>query len=337
MLNSERIFSDSRTRAGIEDAFFRRAMAIYCENESKKVIAELEASGEEAEVSAKPLFGIFAKLRRERGFSSAFRIAKKVTDRVALLVLAAVIVFAGAVTASADVRSSLAEFTSRWGTFTNIGDESFDLDGEDVKSFSVDYATGWNFDSEGTRNIAKDEIIFGGEVIGASSRYYINYDIDMNGNGPTICNDNTYCISYDDNSDPYPIKGIIAENDYGNAVFYPYYNDNGDNLYMICKRDETAESIFKESSELALPDGTSAKVQPFYINMWCLDLEGSDGSLVSPTMSDFSSDGHQYVEAEIVFKSITVWPFCDGEGEEIWGTRAYGDFYLSNVNILNQF
>ena len=337
MLNSERIFSDSRTRSGIEDAFFRRAMAIYCENESKKVIAELEASGEEAEVSAKPLFGIFAKLRRERGFSSAFRIAKKVTDRVALLVLAAVIVFAGAVTASADVRSSLAEFTSRWGTFTNIGDESFDLDGEDVKSFSVDYATGWNFDSEGTRNIAKDEIIFGGEVIGASSRYYINYDIDMNGNGPTICNDNTYCISYDDNSDPYPIKGIIAENDYGNAVFYPYYNDNGDNLYMICKRDETAESIFKESSELALPDGTSAKVQPFYINMWCLDLENDDGSLVSPTMSDFSSDGHQYVEAEIVFKSITDWPFCDGEGEELWGTRAYGDFYLSNVNILNRF
>lgn len=337
MLNSERIFSDSRTRAGIEDAFFRRAMALYCENESKKVIAEMEADRTERESNAKPLERIFAKLRRERGFSSAFRIAKKVTDRVALLVLAAVIVFAGAVTASADVRSSLAEFTSRWGTFTNIGDESFDLDGEDVKSFSVDYATGWNFDSEGTRNIAKDEIIFGGEVIGASSRYYINYDIDMNGNGPTICNDNTYCISYDDNSDPYHIKGIIAENDYGNAVFYPYYNDNGDNLYMICKRDETAESIFKESSELALPDGTSAKVQPFYINMWCLDFENDDGSLVSPTMSDFSSDGHQYVEAEIVFKSITVWPFCDGEGEEIWGTRAYGDFYLSNVNILNRF
>ena len=43
MLNSERVFSDSQTRAGIEDAFFRRAMAIYCENESKKVIAEMEA------------------------------------------------------------------------------------------------------------------------------------------------------------------------------------------------------------------------------------------------------------------------------------------------------
>ena len=36
MLNSERIFSDSRTLNAIEDTFFRRAMAIYCENESKK-------------------------------------------------------------------------------------------------------------------------------------------------------------------------------------------------------------------------------------------------------------------------------------------------------------
>ena len=37
MLNSERIFSDSRTLNAIEDTFFRRAMAIYRENESKKV------------------------------------------------------------------------------------------------------------------------------------------------------------------------------------------------------------------------------------------------------------------------------------------------------------
>ena len=180
MLNSERIFSDSRTLNAIEDTFFRRAMAIYCENESKKVMSELEASDTEPKRSAAPVSRIFAKLRRQSGFSNAFRIAKKITDRVALFVLAVVIIFVGAVTASADVRSSLAEFTSRWGTFTNIAEEPFDLDGEDVKSFSVDYATGWNFDSEGTRNIKKKKKIFGGEIIGASSRYYINYDVDMN-------------------------------------------------------------------------------------------------------------------------------------------------------------
>ena len=167
MLNSERIFSDSRTLNAIEDTFFRRAMAIYCENESKKVMSELEASDTEPKRSAAPVSRIFAKLRRQSGFSNAFRIAKKITDRVALFVLAVVIIFVGAVTASADVRSSLAEFTSRWGTFTNIAEEPVDLDGEDVKSFSVDYATGWNFDSEGTRNIANGEKIFGGEIIGA--------------------------------------------------------------------------------------------------------------------------------------------------------------------------
>ena len=336
MLNSERTFSQKSLYEDLENSFFRNIMAIYCENESKKLLEEMKSSCEKPE-NAASISKIYRKVHRSASLTSAFRVLRKITDRVALLVLAAVIIFAGAVTASAEVRSSLAEFTSRWGMFTNIGDESFDLDGEDIKSFTVDYATGWNFDSEGTRNIANGEKLFGGEIIGASSRYYINYEMDMNDIGPTICNNNTYCINYDEKSAPHFIKGIITENEHGNVIFYPYYNDNGDNLYMICKRDETAEMIFKEESELSLPDGTSAKVQPFFINMWCLDLETSDGSLVSPSMSDFSSDDSKFIEVEIMFKSITVWPFCDGEGEELWGTRAYGDFYLSNVNILNQF
>ena len=336
MLNSERTFSQKSLYEDLENSFFRNIMAIYCENESEKLLEEMKSSCEKPE-NAASISKIYRRVHRSASLTSAFRVLRKITDRVALLVLAAVIIFAGAVTASAEVRSSLAEFTSRWGTFTNIGDESFDLDGEDIKSFTVDYATGWNFDSEGTRNIANGEKLFGGEIIGASSRYYINYEMDMNDIGPTICNNNTYCINYDEKSAPHFIKGIITENEHGDVIFYPYYNDNGDNLYMICKRDETAERIFKEESELSLPDGTSAKVQPFFINMLCFDLEKNDGSLVQPTMNDFSSDDSKFIEVEIMFKSITVWPFCDGEGEELWGTRAYGDFYLSNVNILNHF
>lgn len=336
MPDSGRTFSQKSLYEDLEDSFFRNIMAVYCEKESEKLLEEMKSSSEKPE-NLSPINKIYRKLHRSKNLAAAFRIAKKVTDRVALLVLAAVIVFASAVTVSAEVRSSLAEFTSRWGMFTNIGDESFDLDGEDIKSFTVDYATGWNFDSEGTRNIANGEKLFGGEIIGASSRYYINYEMDMNDIGPTICNNNTYCINYDEKSAPHFIKGIITENEHGNVIFYPYYNDNGDNLYMICKRDETAERIFKEESELSLPDGTSAKVQPFFINMLCFDLEKNDGSLVQPTMNDFSSDDSKFIEVEIMFKSITVWPFCDGEGEELWGTRAYGDFYLSNVNILNHF
>ena len=336
MPDSGRTFSQKSLYEDLEDSFFRNIMAIYCENESEKLLEEMKSSCEKPE-NAASISKIYRRVHRSASLTSAFRVLRKITDRVALLVLAAVIIFAGAVTASAEVRSSLAEFTSRWGTFTNIGDESFDLDGEDIKSFTVDYATGWNFDSEGTRNIANGEKLFGGEIIGASSRYYINYEMDMNDIGPTICNNNTYCINYDEKSAPHFIKGIITENEHGDVIFYPYYNDNGDNLYMICKRDETAERIFKEESELSLPDGTSAKVQPFFINMLCFDLEKNDGSLVQPTMNDFSSDDSKFIEVEIMFKSITVWPFCDGEGEELWGTRAYGDFYLSNVNILNHF
>lgn len=332
MLNSERIFSDSRTRAGIEDAFFRRAMAIYCENESKKVIAEMEADRTERESNAKPLERIFAKLRRERGFSSAFRIAKKVTDRVALLVLAAVIVFAGAVTASADVRSSLAEFTSRWGTFTNIGDESFDLDGEDVKSFSVDYATGWNFDSEGTRNIANGEKLFGGEVTETYSNYFINYSagLGFDSYGPTICNANNYSIYYDENSSP--IKGIVLKGESGIPLFYPYYDNDGNNLYMVCRRTEKAERTFKRNMILSLPDGTEVKVQPFNITLFMYN-EADDPDLIIKLFE--KSD---CVEVEIKPSTIFVSGHNVSEDEELWGTWAGGEIKnLDAVNVIKTF
>ena len=330
MLNSERIFSDSRTRAGIEDAFFRRAMAIYCENESKKVIAEMEADRTERESNAKPLERIFAKLRRERGFSSAFRIAKKVTDRVALLVLAAVIVFAGAVTASADVRSSLAEFTSRWGKFTNIGDESFDLDGEDVKSFRVKYSTVWNFDSDGTRNISQGDYIFGGEVTETYSNYFINYTVGSDAYGPTICSENNYTIRY--NEDSAPIKGVILKDESGIPMFYPYYNDNGDNFYMVCRRTEDEEKAFKEKMILSLPDGTEVKVQPVNIVLFMYN-EAYDPDLISKLFE--KSD---CAEVEIKPSVIFVSGYNVSEDEELWGTGAVGEIKnLDDVNVIKTF
>ena len=326
MLNSERVFSDSQTRAGIEDAFFRRAMAIYCENESKKVIAEMEADHAEQEHSAKPLERIFAKFRRERGFAAAFRVAKKVTDRVALLVLAVVIVFAGAVTASAEVRSSLAEFTSRWGTFTNIGDESFDLDGEDVKSFRVYYATVWNFDSDGTTNISTGEDIFGGKITEAYGNYFINYTVGSDAYGPTICSANNYTIEYDENSSS--IKGVILKDESGIPIFYPYYNDDGNNLYMVCKRTEENENAFKETMNLSLPDGTDVKVQPFSITLFMYN-ESDDPELISKLFRESDC-----VEVEIKPSALFVSAYSESEDDEIWGTRAVGSIgSLNDVNV----
>lgn len=338
MLSSERIFSDSKTRSGIEDAFFRRAMSIYCENESKKVIEEMEACSTSSELSTIPLGRIFSKLRRERGFAAAFRVAKEVTDRVALLVLAAVIVFAGAVTASAEVRSSLAEFTSRWGTFTNIAEEPFDLDGEDVKSFKADYSTVWNFDIEGSRNLLNGEKIFGGEVVDASSNYFIDYTNDKSDLGSAICSANTYTIQYAEDSD-YTIKGIICEDELENgyAVFYPYYNEDGDNLFMVCARDETEENNFKDTLYLTLSDGDTIKVQPFYISLWTYRNIG-DNNVSHPLLTDLSSDNAKYFEAELKFNYISVSAYSMGEDDAVWGTRASGLVdTINDIKIIRTF
>ena len=338
MLNSEHIFSDSRTLNAIEDTFFRRAMAIYCENESKKVMSELEASDTEPKRSAAPVSRIFAKLRRQSGFSNAFRIAKKITDRVALFVLAVVIIFVGAVTASAEVRSSLAEFTSRWGTFTNIAEEPFDLDGEDVKSFKADYSTVWNFDMSGSRNLLNGEKIFGGEIVDASSNYFINYTNGESDLDSAICSANTYTVQYSKDSD-YTVKGIICEDELENgyAVFYPYYNEDGNNLFMVCARDETEENNFRETLYLTLPDGTNIKVQPFYISLWTYRNAGDD--IVShPLLTDFSSNNEKYFEAEIKFNYISVSAYSMGEDDAVWGTRASGLVdTISDIKIIKEY
>lgn len=330
MLNSERIFSDSRTLNAIEDTFFRRAMAIYCENESKKVMSELEASDTEPKRSAAPVSRIFAKLRRQSGFSNAFRIAKKITDRVALFVLAVVIIFVGAVTASAEVRSSLAEFTSRWGTFTNIAEEPFDLDGEDVKSFRVNYSTVWNFDSDGTRNISQGDYIFGGEVTETYSNYFINYTVGSDAYGPTICSENNYTIRY--NEDSAPIKGVILKDESGIPMFYPYYNDNGDNFYMVCRRTEDEEKAFKEKMILSLPDGTEVKVQPVNIVLFMYN-EAYDPDLISKLF-----EKSECAEVEIKPSVIFVSGYNVSEDEELWGTRAVGEIKnLDDVNVIKTF
>lgn len=332
MLNSDRTLSQKNLHDDLEDSIFRGIMAEYCENESAKLLCEADSAA--APKNPSYINRLFAKFRRGKNFSAAFHIAKRITDRVALLVLAAVIVFAGAVTASADVRSSLAEFTSRWSKFENISENKFDLNGEDVKSFTVNYATGWNFDSGEYKKIRHESKIFGGTVYLPSSRYFVNYTYGTDSYPAAICNDNTYTVSYDDSAAP--IKGIIASDENGDAVFYPYYNKNGDNLFMVCKRDEDAENEFKKNLYLALPNGEKVKVQPFCVNLHYFDDDS--GYAKEPVVSDFSASGSDYLEVEIKLQNLTVWPFCDGEGEEIWGTRASAFFKnLESVTVTKEY
>lgn len=334
MLNSERTFSRKSLYEDLEDSFFRNIMAIYCENESEKLLEEMKSSCEKPE-NAASISKIYRRVRRSASLTSAFRVLRKITDRVALLVLAAVIIFAGAVTASAEVRSSLAEFTSRWSAYKDLSGEPFDLGGSDIQNFTVNYATVWNFDSPGYTKLRGGETIFGGEVAPTASSYYIGYSY-VNTDSTIDCTDISYLITPLTNSE-LVVKGIISTNSLNNVIFYPYYNDNGDNLLMVCSRDEDSEQLFESRTHLALPDGTEAHVQPFGIYLSLAD-GGENGGRYAFSLDDIRTGTSNFIEAEIKFDSIYVCGITHNENDPIYGTRAYGEILSFNdIKILNSY
>lgn len=336
MLNSERTFSRKSLYEDLEDSFFRNIMAIYCENESEKLLEEMKSSCEKPE-NAVSISKIYRRVHRSASLTSAFRVLRKITDRVALLVLAAVIIFAGAVTASAEVRSSLAEFTSRWSNFKDISGKAFDLGGDDIKNFTVNYVVGWNFDSNGYKKIIDKSKVLGGTVYAPASSYYVSYDLNSDKYSRVICNDNSYTISYEKNSAP--IKGILTADENGNAVFYPYYRDTLDNFFIVCERSKDWENYFEKNTHIALPDGTKAHVQPFGIQLLIrsLDEDGHDLSYF-PDFNSICSENSDYLEVEIKFDFIGVSPYSMAEDDEISDTSAYAPIDdLSLIKVVKLY
>lgn len=334
MLNSERTFSRKSLYEDLEDSFFRNIMAIYCENESEKLLEEMKSSCEKPE-NAASISKIYRKVHRSASLTSAFRVLRKITDRVALLVLAAVIVFASAVTVSAEVRSSLADFTSRWSAYKDLSGEPFDLGGSDIQNFTVNYATVWNFDSPGYTKLRGGEIVFGGMVAPTTSSYYIGYSY-VNNDSTIDCTDNSYLITPLTNSE-LVVKGILSTNDMNNVIFYPYYNDNGDNLLMVCERTADYEESFEAATHLTLPDGTKAHVQPFNMFLALAD-DGENEGRYAFSLDDIRTGSSNFIEAEVTFDSIFVSGITHNENDPIYGTRAHGEILsFDDIKILNSY
>lgn len=336
MPDSGRTFSQKSLYEDLEDSFFRNIMAIYCEKESEKLLEEMKSSSEKPE-NLSPINKIYRKLHRSKNLAAAFRAAKKVTDRVALLVLAAVIVFASAVTVSAEVRSSVADFTSRWGNFRDLSGNAFDLDGNDIKNFTVNYVIGWNFDSNGYKKIINNSKILGGTIYMPTSDYFVSYDPAFDEHSAAICNSNSYTISYEENSTP--LKGILTADENGYAVFYPYYRDTLDNLLIVCERNKDWENYFEKNTHILLPDGTTAHVQPFGVQLLIrvLDEEGHDLSYF-PDFNSICSGTSNFLEAEICFDFINVSPYSMAEDDEISDTSAYAPIDdLSVIKIVKSY
>ena len=81
MPDSGRTFSQKSLYEDLEDSFFRNIMAVYCEKESEKLLEEMKSSSEKPE-NLSPINKIYRKLHRSASLTSAFRVLKKITDRV---------------------------------------------------------------------------------------------------------------------------------------------------------------------------------------------------------------------------------------------------------------
>ena len=199
----------------------------------------------------------------------------------------------------------------------------------------MNYATVWNFDSPGYTKLRGGETIFGGEVAPTTSNYFIGYSY-FNKSPAAICTDSSYVITPKIGS-KLIVKGIITTDSFGYVVFYPYYSDVGDNLFIICERNEDSEKYYESHTHLALPDGTEARVQPIEMYL-ALANGGEDGGRYFPSIDEICAESSNFIEAEITFDSISVSASGVNSDEPVIEPSALGEFFsYDDINILRVY
>ena len=136
-----------------------------------------------------------------------------------------------------------------------------------------------------------------------TSNYFIGYSY-FSDHPTATCTSSSYLISPLAGS-KLIVKGIITTNIFGYVIFYPYYSDVGDNLLMICERNEDSEKYYESRTHLALPDGTEARVQPIEMYL-ALANGGENGGMYFPSLDEICTASSNFIEAEITFDSISV-------------------------------
>lgn len=104
-----------------EDLVFRKVMAIYVENESKQILAEIKAEKENnnVPVDTKAIEKLYDKKERRENLSILWKYSKKVVSFAAMIVFVAIISLSSAVVTFADVRENIAKYLYYYLTFEN--------------------------------------------------------------------------------------------------------------------------------------------------------------------------------------------------------------------------
>lgn len=94
-----------------EDLVFRKVMAIYVENESKQILAEIKAEKENnnVPVDTKTIEKLYDKKERRENLSILWKYSKKVVSFAAMIVFVAIVSLSSAVVAFADVREAVVD------------------------------------------------------------------------------------------------------------------------------------------------------------------------------------------------------------------------------------
>lgn len=94
-----------------EDLVFRKVMAIYVENESKQILAEIKAEKESNNepIDTKVVEKLYDKKERRENLSILWEYSKKVVSFAAMIVFVAIVSLSSAVVAFADVRETVTD------------------------------------------------------------------------------------------------------------------------------------------------------------------------------------------------------------------------------------
>lgn len=211
-----------------------------------------------------------------------------------------------------------------WNDFRDLSGELIDFSNKDVKGIDVNYSVGWNQDSSGYKKIRRGDKVGGYDVVEVAANYYIEYRKE--GPPAVICNRNDYTVECGN-----VLPGVLVINQDG-INFYAYYNKQKENFFFICERNADSEREFADQSTFSVSGGKTIHVQPIHIacqaftdTQFIKEITKMAIGKTSDNPEFYSTLTESvYLDAEITFESINFYPFSDGEGAGIFGTRAVG-------------
>lgn len=204
-----------------------------------------------------------------------------------------------------------------WAKFQDIAGESITPDSEDLEAVSLSYTLGWVPWEEGYTRLERG-MKTGSAWVGETEAHYA---VEYRKNSlPTLaCDRSGYLLSTEDPFEgSFQVTGVLQADDRA-VLFFPYREDPT-RLYSVHPREEERKELYDRFCRRTTLDGTAVEIQPVGIQF----LEEEE-----PLRALLPRDGREqpyWAEATLSFSAVSVNGVSDGQGVEVFATRAFGYF-----------